>query len=186
MSFSDRFFSFVTYGKTLQREKIILIAIVLVVAGYVIYRQLFGDARKKAILDSVLDQWGKHIDDASRLYGIPRKRIASIISQESQGDPDATGGIGEMGLMQLTPGAYAEFKKRYAKDFSFGVGFGKSPLYEPRTNIFVGTGYLRILFDKYGSLDDATKAYNSGTDFNDEAGLKYLAYVKSYERQYYL
>ncbi len=168
--------------KTNEKTAFLIVGIALV-ALVVSYSILWYDSRKKALMERVFRDWGKDVQDASIEFGIPVKRIASHIAVESAGDPDATGSIGEIGLMQLTNGAYQEFKKRYAPNFSFGWGFGKSPLYEPRTNIFIGTGYLRILKDRHGSLDNASKSFNSGTQFNDTAGTKYLAKIKSYERQ---
>lgn len=169
-----------------KREKIILLVIVGISSFWLVFRSLYFDERKKRILTHVLSLWGKDIEDASKFFGVPVWRIAAIISQESQGDESAIGKAGEVGLMQIMHDAWTDFRDRYAPDYSLGIEYGLGQLGNGRTNIFVGTGYLRILFERFGSWPNAIKAYNSGTDFNDQAGQKYYASVLEFERQYFL
>jgi hypothetical protein len=63
-----------------------------------------------------------------------------------------TSDAGAMGLMQVMPATYAELAARY--------GLGNDP-YEPHDNIMAGTGYIRELYDKYGS-PAFLAAYNAG------------------------
>ena len=63
-----------------------------------------------------------------------------------------TSDAGAAGLMQLMPPTYAELAERY--------GLGPDP-YEPHDNIMAGTGYIRQLYNKYGS-PTFLAAYNAG------------------------
>ena len=64
-----------------------------------------------------------------------------------------------MGLMQVLPATGASVAKSIGLS---GYG-GASSLYDPDTNIALGTAYLRQLMDKYGGLPYVTiAAYNAG------------------------
>ncbi len=169
-----------------NREKIVLSILIAVALGWILFRSAYYDERKKRILSNVLSLWGKDIADASKFFSVPVWRIAAIISQESQGKEDAIGLAYEIGLMQIMRGAWKEFQDRYAKDFSLGLEYGVGQLGNGRTNIFVGTGYLRILYERYGSWDKAIMSYNSGSNYDDVAGRTYLENVRSFERQYFI
>jgi soluble lytic murein transglycosylase-like protein len=71
--------------------------------------------------------------------------VAAEIRAESVFDPRARSGANAMGLMQVLP----ETGAGVAKDLGLSWG-GADSLYEPDTNITLGTAYLRQLLDKYG------------------------------------
>lgn len=88
------------------------------------------------------------IQGAASKYDVPAALIKSVISQESNFDPNARNATsGCTGLMQLDP--------RY-----FGNG---ADLTDPATNIDLGTKELRRLLDKFGGDQArALTAYNLG------------------------
>jgi len=84
--------------------------------------------------------------------------IAGEIRAESVFDPRARSGANAMGLMQLLPGTGADV----ARDLGLTWG-GADSLYDPDTNIILGSAYLRQLLDKYGGQPyQAIAGYNAG------------------------
>ncbi|MBB3175059.1 hypothetical protein FHR90_002906 [Endobacter medicaginis] len=103
------------------------------------------------------DPWGPYIGEASSRFSVPDPWIRAVMHQESGGHQyiggrPTTSASGAMGLMQLMPATYAELQQRY--------GLGSDP-YDPHDNIIAGTGYIRQLYDKYGS-PGFLAAYNAG------------------------
>jgi soluble lytic murein transglycosylase-like protein len=87
-------------------------------------------------------------DAAADKYGLPRRLVRSVISTESDFQPQAVSPKGAIGLMQLMP-ATAE-------------ALGADP-HDPAQNVDAGTRYLRDLLEKYnGGLWHALAAYNAG------------------------
>lgn len=120
------------------------------------------------------------IGEASVRYRIPRPLIAAVIKCESNWDPRARSRKGARGLMQVLP--------RTAERV-----FGVPPerLWDPATNIRVGTAYLRVLAGRYpNNTYDVVAAYNAGpTRVDRRAGLPretraYRLCVKSWHARY--
>jgi soluble lytic murein transglycosylase-like protein len=87
-------------------------------------------------------------DAAADKYGLPRRLVRSVISNESDFEPRAVSAKGAIGLMQLMP-ATAE-------------ALGADPR-DPAQNVDAGTRYLRDLLERYdGGLWHALAAYNAG------------------------
>ena len=86
--------------------------------------------------------------------------VAAVIRQESAYDPDALSSANAKGLMQLI----AATGKRVAKEIGL-KNFEVSQLFDPETNIQLGTKYLADLLEKLdGNLYRALAAYNAGPD----------------------
>ncbi|NEX59498.1 lytic transglycosylase domain-containing protein [Noviherbaspirillum galbum] len=89
--------------------------------------------------------------NASNRHGVPTSLIHAVIQKESAYNPAATSGRRARGLMQVTPEA------------ARSVGFGNArQLYDPQTNIYAGTAYLKYLLGSHATVDEALAAYNSG------------------------
>ncbi len=85
--------------------------------------------------------------------------VAAEIRAESIFNPNARSPANAMGLMQVLPATGASV----AKAIGLGGYGGASSLYDPDTNITIGTAYLRQLMDKYNGLPYVTiAAYNAG------------------------
>lgn len=84
--------------------------------------------------------------------------VAAEIRAESVFDPRARSSANAMGLMQVLPATGAEVARKT------GAAWGGAPsLYDPDTNIRLGTAYLRQLLDKYGGKPyEVIAAYNAG------------------------
>jgi soluble lytic murein transglycosylase len=88
--------------------------------------------------------------DSSWAFGIMR--------QESAFMRDATSSAGARGLMQLMPAT----ARQVAKKFSLGSTSG-SEILDPDKNIALGTGYLRMMLDRFdNNMTLATASYNAG------------------------
>ncbi|HET7359418.1 MAG TPA: transglycosylase SLT domain-containing protein, partial [Rhodanobacteraceae bacterium] len=88
--------------------------------------------------------------------GIDPAWAYAIIRAESAWMPDAHSGADARGLMQLLPGTARLVSRRQ------GIAFD-GDLYEPRTNIALGTHYLAHMAARYGGAPWlASAAYNAG------------------------
>jgi soluble lytic murein transglycosylase len=93
----------------------------------------------------------------AKTYELDEAWILGIVRQESRFITDARSGAGAAGLMQVMP--------RTARFVAHRIGIrrydGRS-VTEAKTNITLGTGYLRIVLDQLGSEVLASAAYNAG------------------------
>jgi hypothetical protein len=90
--------------------------------------------------------YDEYINEAAEKYGVDPNLIKAVIRQESNFDPNAVSASGCKGLMQLSPdkGTDAE-------------------LHDPRTNIDLGTKYLKQMLDLAGGdVRRALAMYNAG------------------------
>lgn len=84
--------------------------------------------------------------------------VAAEIRAESVFDPQARSGANAMGLMQVLPSTGAAVARRIGRPWT-----GAPSLYEPATNIALGTAYLRQMLDEYGGEPySAIAGYNAG------------------------
>ena len=84
--------------------------------------------------------------------------ILAVIAHESKFNPDAVGSHGEIGLMQILPMTGKWIAKKNGIAWS-----GRSTLVNPKTAIRIGTAYLVMLKQKYGTRTDLVlSAYNMG------------------------
>jgi soluble lytic murein transglycosylase len=94
----------------------------------------------------------------SKLNGLDPAWVAAQTRAESSFMPDARSGADARGLMQLLPGTGAQTAKRLGIPWE-----GDESLYEPVTNLRLGTAYMRQMLDRFGGLPYmAIGAYNAG------------------------
>ncbi len=109
------------------------------------------------------DPWGPYIHEASARFDMPETWIRALMRQESGGSLYRNGSLitssaGAMGLMQVMPGTYAELRARH--------NLGPDP-FDPHDNIMAGVGYMREMYDMYGS-PGFLAAYNAGPNRLDD------------------
>ena len=83
--------------------------------------------------------------------------IAAQIRAESTFTAHARSAADARGLMQVLPATGAAVSRRLGRTWR-----GGSSLYEPETNIVLGTAYLRQQLDRHGAPYVAIAAYNAG------------------------
>lgn len=74
--------------------------------------------------------------------------VQAIIQQESRGNPNAVSPVGALGLMQLMPSSFPQYSRQQ--------------LLDPKTNVQIGTDYIKQLLDQFKDLSLALAAYNAG------------------------
>jgi soluble lytic murein transglycosylase-like protein len=103
------------------------------------------------------ERWRSLIAEAGTRFEIPQVWLHAVIRAESAGcelidGHPITSAAGAMGLMQLMPATWNEYRER--------LTLGNDP-YNPRDNILAGAAYLRELYNRYGS-PDFLAAYHAG------------------------
>ena len=122
--------------------------------------------------DSSLQQQAARYEQAvavwSRYFGIKPDLVFALMYTESSFNPRLVSGRSAHGLMQVVPETAGEEVKRWLGESGIPTA---SELLDPYTNIKYGTGYFRLLTQRYfGSIKDsaareycAIAAYNSGS-----------------------
>ncbi|ULK98553.1 lytic transglycosylase domain-containing protein [Bradyrhizobium sp. I71] len=98
-----------------------------------------------------VDRFAEFIEEASARFALPARWIRAVMQVESSGDVHAISSRGAMGLLQLMPGTWVELSVRY--------GLGLDP-FDPRDNILAGSGYLKEMYDRFGT--GFLAAYHAG------------------------
>ncbi|KXV62772.1 murein transglycosylase [Acetobacter orleanensis] len=125
-----------------------------------------------------VDAWRPYIQEASTRFSIPQSWIRAIMQQESGGHQYMHGRLtrsihGAVGLMQIKPDTYRELARRYR--------LGSDP-YNPHDNIMAGSGYIRELYDRFGS-PGFVAAYNCGPQCEENhrsRGASLPSYARTY------
>jgi len=104
-------------------------------------------------------RWRSEIAVAAARFGIPAEWIARVMRAESGGQTRLHGRLitsraGAMGLMQLMPATWSDMRDR--------LMLGSNP-FDPHDNILAGTGYMRMLYDRFG-YPGLFAAYNAGPE----------------------
>ncbi|GGZ06909.1 transglycosylase [Novosphingobium colocasiae] len=96
--------------------------------------------------------FGEFIAEGASRFAIPPAWLHAIMHAESRGKPRAVSPKGAMGLMQIMPATWDYLRARHR----LGAN-----AFDPHDNIIAGAGYIRELFDRYGS-PGWIAAYNAG------------------------
>ena len=128
----------------------LIIGFVLVAVSTFYYSSWIDENRYDAI-----------IEKTARKYNVDSRFIKAVISQESKFDSRARGSSGEIGLMQIMPGAAADWARHYKID---NVHHGL--LFDPELNIEIGTWYLAKALKRWRNYKHAKELalcqYNAG------------------------
>jgi len=107
---------------------------------------------------------------AAAKTAVPLAQLVSTAYEESRMDPAAKSSAGARGLLQLMPATARELRLE-----------GN----DPETNVLAGAQYLRLMLNRFGSVDLALAAYNAGPTAVERAGGASsgatLSYVKNIE-----
>lgn len=106
-------------------------------------------------IDQNLGRHGPIIWKHARANALPSELIRDIVRAESGGDERAVSPRSAKGLMQITPIALAEVRRR--------TDIGEGDLFDPDYNVRVGTAYFRMMVERFdGDAYLALAAYNMG------------------------
>ncbi|MBR5218866.1 MAG: lytic transglycosylase domain-containing protein [Clostridia bacterium] len=105
--------------------------------------------------------YSEYIDEAAEKYGVDNALIYSMINAESGFKSDAVSDAGAKGLMQITDSTAQWCAKE--------LGYENYDVFNPETNIDLGTFYFKFLLQRYGGDETlAVAAYNAGYGKVDE------------------
>lgn len=117
-------------------------------------------------------KYGNYVYKYSTRYNVDPFFVFAVMKTESNFRPGVVSKKGAIGLMQITPetGHWIALK--------LGIeNYNDSMLFDPETNIMMGTWYLRNLSDEFGDVKLVVAAYNGGRG-NVEGWLKNKKYSK--------
>nr|ART39227.1 H300 [uncultured bacterium] len=96
--------------------------------------------------------FSEFITEAASRFALPPAWLHAIMHAESRGKSRAISPMGAMGLMQIMPVTWDYLRARHR------LG---PDAFDPHDNIIAGAGYIRELYDRYGS-PGWIAAYNAG------------------------
>ncbi len=100
----------------------------------------------------------RHLREQAKINSLDPSWVAGQTRAESIFMPRARSGADARGMMQILPGTGAQVSARLGMPWR-----GGDSLYEPETNITLGTAYLRQMLDRYDGFPYlAIAAYNAG------------------------
>ena len=102
-------------------------------------------------------RYKSYIQEYSKAENLNATMVASLIKTESNFNKNAVSKKGAIGLMQILPATGKWICETY-----FDFEFDESMLYEPVTNIKIGTKYLSYLFTKFDDEVAVLACYNAG------------------------
>ncbi len=95
------------------------------------------------------------VENASAEFDLNPWMIVSLIRVESMGDPTAVSKVGALGLTQIMP--------RTGKEIAEDLHLAEYDLFDPATNVRMGSYYLGQLLERFeGNERAALAAYNYG------------------------
>ena len=94
----------------------------------------------------------------AKLRNLDPYQVAGLIRQESVFNPRAKSSANAYGLMQLL----IPTGRLTAKKYGVETTITGETLFDPRTNIELGTAYFRDQLDNYGRIEYVAAAYNAG------------------------
>ncbi|OLQ79873.1 lytic transglycosylase [Photobacterium proteolyticum] len=97
-------------------------------------------------------------DFFSKKRDLPATTMMALARQESALNVEAVSPVGARGLMQLMPGTAKETAQKLGRNYK-----GKKSLFDPGVNIRLGSGYLKMMLERYdNNRIFAFAAYNAG------------------------
>lgn len=155
------------------------LAFLLAVVIYLIFGSVTDNEIVRDRLPDRISKWYNQAKEASKITGVPLKYILGIIAVESNGNPEAIGSAGEIGLMQL--------KEIAVRDVYENLGVNvENWKTGPYDNILAGSYFLKLQKKRSGSWDVAIRSYNQGFEGqkNNELATVYLNKVNSFINNY--
>ena len=103
-----------------------------------------------------LDYWAL-IQKYSKLHGLDPYLITALMAQESTFTAEIRSSANARGLMQLLPSTGRIYARKVGMK-----SFTTASLFQPETNVRLGTQYFKELVDRFGGAHYALAGYNAG------------------------
>ena len=133
------------------KKLLIVIIIAIFVIGIII-------ASKKLMIKILYKKdYSELVSKYAQEYEIEENLIYAIIKAESNFNPNAVSSQKAKGLMQLMDSTAKEIANK------IGIEITDKNIFEPETNINIGTKYIAALLEKYECIEVALAAYNAGS-----------------------
>lgn len=137
-------------------KKLLRLLIILIILAAVFY---FGFQNREVFLKKIyLIKYSDYVEKYAEEYKVDKYLIYATIKAESNFDADAKSSKGAKGLMQLMDSTGQEIAKK------LNMEIDDDDLFDPETNIKLGTNYISRLMKKYDNCTAlALAAYNAGS-----------------------
>ncbi|MEO8574444.1 MAG: transglycosylase SLT domain-containing protein [Pyrinomonadaceae bacterium] len=134
-------------------------ALLALAKSYPDYSQMFPEEMGRDEWDIFypLTNWND-IKSWAKNRNLDEYQVAGLIRQESVFNPRAKSGANAYGLMQLLIPTARSTARKYGSNTTVSV----DTLFQPATNIELGTAFMRDQFDKFGRIEYVAVAYNAG------------------------
>ena len=93
-------------------------------------------------------------------FGVPENILWATVKEQSDFSSNLVGEDGAVGLMQISPDLYESICRDILAQEPLDAGI----LYDPETNLRVGSAYLSWLYQRYGVWDTVFAAYHAGVE----------------------
>lgn len=137
-------------SKTVKVTLLILFIIIILI---LIYNKNLSQIMQKQIYPK---KYEEYVNKYAQKYNTDELLIYSIIKVESNFNEKASSSANAIGLMQLMESTATEICNEIEETVLM------ENIYEPETNINIGTYYFSILLKKYNNVGLALAAYNAG------------------------
>ena len=99
------------------------------------------------------------VNQHAQMHDLEPSLVFAVIHAESGFNSSAVSRAGASGLMQIIEStAYWLAPQIPMEEFNY-----TAQIFDPATNVRIGTFYLRMLYNRFGSIDVALAAYNAGS-----------------------
>jgi soluble lytic murein transglycosylase len=133
-------------------KKYILTLLLVILLGIVYYQSNWLGKMMYPI------KYREEIEANAAKYGIDPLLVAAIIRVESNYKPELVSSKGAIGLMQLMPDT-----AQWILEMDGFASLSINSLYEPNSNIMMGTKYINLLNNQFNNnLAEVLAAYNAG------------------------
>ena len=137
-------------------KKLLRLLIMLVILVAVFY---YGFQNREVFLKKIyVIKYSDYVEKYAKKYEVDKYLIYATIKAESNFDANAKSNKGAKGLMQLMDSTGQEIAKK------LDMKIDNDDLFDPETNIKLGTNYISRLMKKYDNCTSlALAAYNAGS-----------------------
>ena len=137
-------------------RNLIIILLIILFIFFILFKVI--KIQDKILAMFYKKEYNEYVEQYSKKYGVDENLIYSIIKNESKYDANAVSSSEAKGLMQIMDNT--------VKDIANGIEeleYNTIDIFDPETNIHLGTNYIAELLNKYNSVVPiAIAAYNAG------------------------